>query len=312
MADTAKGRTRSTFKEKDPGGPDAASSSGDEPVSAAHFAELFRSAFQSHKAEISMEIQLLRESNDATLQKTLNELKQQAIEVSEKLESTVQRVAETENRISACEDKQGDFDTRLTACESSIKALADQHSAHEKRIIGPEDRQRRCNLRFLGIPESAEGNDCLAFTSTFIPRLVGGKGLTDEVRLDRAHRLPHPSTSQSRRQGVTKANLGHRAIIVAFHYFSERQAVLATAIEKRSFEFQGNTILVFQDFSPETMRKRAAFRDIKQRLYKDNVKFNMVQLTKLSIRWRDARRVFDNAKDAMAFYDKAIAGRASV
>ncbi|KAJ8369554.1 hypothetical protein SKAU_G00095820 [Synaphobranchus kaupii] len=52
------------------------------------------------------------------------------------------------------------------------------------------NRSRSSNLRFVRVPEAAEGRDLLGFMSHLIPQLLGPENFTAPPPIERAHRTP--------------------------------------------------------------------------------------------------------------------------
>lgn len=84
-----------------------------------------------------------------------------------KLQGSVRRVARTCNDIN---DRMGELETRTVALEADMSGSKGQVEVHEDQLVDiqwkleeAENRQRRNNLRFLGIPEGKEGGDVRLF-----------------------------------------------------------------------------------------------------------------------------------------------------
>lgn len=80
------------------------------------------------------------------------------------------RLSDAEQRISDAEDLS-------TETKKDIRSLHDTTSALKKQMSELEDRNRRGNVRIIGIPEGAEDNagSCTAFLETWIPSITGIK-----------------------------------------------------------------------------------------------------------------------------------------
>lgn len=63
-------------------------------------------------------------------------------------------MAEVEQRVSSTEDVQMEHSVDLRVLKTKVKHL-------EARVEDPENQNRRNNLRVLGLPEGAEGNDLI-------------------------------------------------------------------------------------------------------------------------------------------------------
>lgn len=53
-----------------------------------------------------------------------------------------------------------------------------------------ENRIRRCNLRFIGIPEKEEGTDPVTFLESLLIAQYGREAFSMMFAVERAHRIP--------------------------------------------------------------------------------------------------------------------------
>ncbi|KAJ1193153.1 hypothetical protein NDU88_002458 [Pleurodeles waltl] len=83
------------------------------------------------------------------------------------------------------------LDQRLTAVEDQVAALPDQEAelrSLRAKITDLEDRSRRDNMRFFGIPEHKEGSDIKSFLKTRQSDLFGME-LSPPPEFQRVHRI---------------------------------------------------------------------------------------------------------------------------
>ncbi|KAJ1114133.1 hypothetical protein NDU88_002372 [Pleurodeles waltl] len=69
-----------------------------------------------------------------------------------------------------------DLNQRLTTVEDHIVAMPvrdTEMQSLQAKITDLEDRSRRDNVHFFGIPEHKEGSDIKAFLTNFLPELTG-------------------------------------------------------------------------------------------------------------------------------------------
>lgn len=93
------------------------------------------------------------------------------------------RVTETENRIGAVEDT---LHPLRHASEEMQRQIQQLHS-HQNEM---ENRLRRCNLRFIGIPEKEEGTDPATFLENLLIQSYGREAFSVMFAVERAHRIP--------------------------------------------------------------------------------------------------------------------------
>ena len=56
------------------------------------------------------------------------------------------------------------------------------------KVDNLENRSRASNLKFINIPESAEGRDVSKFMADLIPQLLGAENFPSPVAIEQAHR----------------------------------------------------------------------------------------------------------------------------
>lgn len=93
------------------------------------------------------------------------------------------RLGEAERRVGESEDSIRDHHATLDTLQVRIKAL-------ESRAEDSENRSRRNNLRVVGLPEGAEGQDTVAFTEHFLCTLLPGVAFSPHYAVERARRMP--------------------------------------------------------------------------------------------------------------------------
>ncbi|KAJ1096486.1 hypothetical protein NDU88_001626 [Pleurodeles waltl] len=176
-----------------------------------------------------------RHTDSEMLQSRYNSIKEQqtvtraeshrARLATKQLQGTVRKVVKSCTEI---EGKLSSMEERTKVVEGEIAALRAQTTTHEGQLTDimwkledQENRQRRNNLRFLGIKEEAEGNNIRAY---LIKVLQGAfPELTNwdwEAEVQRVHRHP-PVRREGRREEVKHP----RAILVYFGNYLLRQTI---------------------------------------------------------------------------------------
>ncbi|KAJ1186424.1 hypothetical protein NDU88_003205 [Pleurodeles waltl] len=104
---------------------------------------------------------------------------------TKRLQGTVRKVAKSCTQIEA---KLCTMDERIVAVEEDVDTLKQQNAMQESQMTDKrwkledfENRQRRNNLRFLGIEEGLEGNDIRSY---MIKLLQGGISRTEPLGLE--------------------------------------------------------------------------------------------------------------------------------
>lgn len=84
---------------------------------------------------------------------------------SSKIATLDTRITEAESRISNSEDAAAIHTTKLSEVEIKLQAALD-------KIDDLENRNRRCNIRVVGLPEDSGGANPVAFFKTWLPELL--------------------------------------------------------------------------------------------------------------------------------------------
>ncbi|KAH3818234.1 hypothetical protein DPMN_119835 [Dreissena polymorpha] len=154
---------------------------------------------------------------NARVEKLENDSKAKDVKMSEnavqfassEIEDTKNKIKETSSEIKVITNQYSDIKTAL----SDIKTKTDELEAKTNDL---ESRSMRENLLFYGLSESEQENCQQKVIQVISERLQ----LTDDIVLDRAHRLGKPT------HGIS------RPIVAKFHYYSQRELVRTTATSK--------------------------------------------------------------------------------
>uniref|UniRef100_A0A3P8TPZ5 Integrase catalytic domain-containing protein n=1 Tax=Amphiprion percula TaxID=161767 RepID=A0A3P8TPZ5_AMPPE len=133
------------------------------------------------------------------------------------------------------------------------------HLSHSK-VEDLENRSRRNNLRFVGIPEFAESTDMVGFMTQLIYKVLGQENFPSPLKIERAHRTP--TTLPKRLDPGGKP----RSILIKLLDFQDKKTILRIAREKGQLIFHGSAISIYPDFSAEVMNKRRLFDPVKRNL----------------------------------------------
>lgn len=152
-------------------------------------------------------------------------------------------------------------------------------------------RSKRNNLRVIGIPEGAEGNDARLFMTTLFKKVAGDAVQDLDLELERAHRSLGPQPPH-----------GSKPFIVRFHNYLHKERVLLWAKKNRDVSYEGKPIRIFEDFSAALAKKRASFNKVKSSLYKDGIRFGVIYPARLRMTINGQTRIFDSAEEAERFY----------
>lgn len=183
---------------------------------------------------------------------------------------------------------------RVAALEQSHEIMSKMH----EKCMDLENRSRRQNLRFVGIPEGVEAGNPNRFIKDLLLEIFGGDDLGDSsITVDRAHRTLAPKPKQGERP---------RGIIARFHYFSDKEKILKLSRNKGRLYYKGSPVHIFPDLSPEVAKLRAAFNPVKAKLRAAGINYSLFYPAKLAITLDGIRYTFEHPRDAEKFIEKKI------
>ncbi|KAJ8395400.1 hypothetical protein AAFF_G00033850 [Aldrovandia affinis] len=122
--------------------------------------------------------------------------------------------------------------------------------------------------------------------------------------VDRAHRVP---VARNNNRGAVPRDAGPRLFLATIHHYQIEEKIVQLALQKGSFMFQGNNILIFADFSVETSEKRAAFTSAKNKLRSIGLEYSLLYPHNFHVKVNGDYRFFDTPKDAEEFADRRAA-----
>ena len=230
-------------------------------------------------------------------------LKTSLLPIQTTLEAVKRQVDAFEARFTKAEGALSDHSDRITTLETSVEDLrstmqdlAKENEGLKDTLDGYENRQRRMNLRVLGVAEDSERGQCpLKFMSELLVKVLNDENFTKPPELERCHRALMAKPNPDARP---------RPFILCFHRYQERERVLQLAIQKRQLSYEGKKILVFPDYSARLAAKRSAYKKVKAQLYEKNIKFSLRYPATLMVYFNGARHSFSTAGAAEAFFSR--------
>lgn len=214
--------------------------------------------------------------------------------VKHKVELYEVRFKEAEDTLIDHSDRISELETSVVQLQSTVRDLTKENDGLKDMLDGYENRQRRLNLRVIGVPEDSERGKCpLKFMSELLVEVLNDETLPKPPELERCHRAltskPGPNTKP-------------RPFILCFHRFQERERVLQLAIQKRQLFYEGKKIFIFPDFSARLAARRNAYKKVKSHLYEKGIKFSMRYPASLVLYYEGTRHSFSSAEAAETFY----------
>ena len=197
--------------------------------------------------------------------------------------------------------------TRLDSVETSVRKSArcnDDHSLElikmQKKLNELEDRSRLNNVRLVGLPAGAEGDDPRAYLQNMLPKWIPTlkSRRNAVVTVDKAHRIY-----------TNNKNPGPRTMIFRLLHFPDRQAILDGAKKNTPTGPNGSKLLFFADYSPGTTKARRSFKEIRTALWQRRIESFLVYPAILKVNYKGKRMTFDTAEEAkqkLSFLDDPV------
>ncbi|KAJ1128533.1 hypothetical protein NDU88_006911 [Pleurodeles waltl] len=168
------------------------------------------------------------------------------------------------------------LDQCLTAVEDQVAVIPDQEEelrTLRAKITDLEDRSRRDNIRFFGVPEQKEGSDIKAFLRSLLTNHFGIE-FSPPPEFQRVHRIgpPHKATANK-----------PRPIIACFLRHEQARQVISAAKTQGPVSLEGHEIRVAADFSRLTNEKRRAFLALRLQLRTMDIKYGLFEPARMNV-----------------------------
>lgn len=196
------------------------------------------------------------------------------------INTNAQKIADLENRLASYEVTTANMEQALAQHQDSERLLHD-------KIEDLENRSRRSNLRFIGIPESFGGAALLTFLTTDLTKALAMDEPPDPYSIERAHRI-----GPQRPPG--EVNGRPRPVIAKYLNWAVKEKVLRAYRRKGMLQIGENNILIFQDFSAGVTIKRKAFTPICKYLHDQAIRFQLLYPAKLRVQVDGRQLLFDD------------------
>ncbi|KAJ1155412.1 hypothetical protein NDU88_008142 [Pleurodeles waltl] len=160
------------------------------------------------------------------------------------------------------------LDQRLSAVEDNVAAIPDQEEelrSLRTKLTELEDRSRRDNVCFFGIPEQKEGSDIKTFLSSLLTHHFGIE-LSPPPEFQRVHRIGPLHKASTNKP---------RPIIACFLRHEQARQVISAAKTRRPISLDGHEIRVAVDFSRLTNDRRRTFLALCPKLRSLDIKYGL-------------------------------------
>lgn len=204
------------------------------------------------------------------------------------IDTVKDRTSEIERRVGAVEDT-------TNTIENSVHVLKQQIKVLEARAEDAENRNRRNNIRILGLPERAEGPNPELFAEQLIRTLLSPITLSSCFIIERAHRIP----TRALPPGAPV-----RPFIIKVLNYRDRDTILAAARKKGTVTYENARLSFYPDFTADVQKKRRQFTSVRSRLRELGLKYAMLYPTKLRVQVRDRAWFFNTPEEASEWLDR--------
>lgn len=188
------------------------------------------------------------------------------------LSATVQT---NSDKIHYLETKMGEL---YSAHNDLVDAYTDQENENQRlqtKLTDLEDRSRRNNIKFRGIPESVPPNELTNFIQRLMKALL--PSLSDiELCIDRAHRIPKPKFLP---------DTAPRDTLARIHYYHVKERVMAAAKQNPVVPDDFTCISLYTDISQQTAMNRKKLATLTKILQNNSVAYRWGFPTKLLVTW---------------------------
>ncbi|CAH2219485.1 Hypothetical predicted protein [Pelobates cultripes] len=161
---------------------------------------------------------------------------------------------------------------RLTTSQWHTTAWQTSLEAQKPKVADLEDRSRRNNLRFRGIPESVQNTDLNKYLTDLFQELTPSTH-PDLLVIDRAHCLPRPNHLPS-----TTA----RDVIAHIHFYHVKERI-TKACRNTALPEPYSSIKIFADLSATTLQFRKSLAQVTTTLRSNDIGYRWGYPAKLLI-----------------------------
>lgn len=171
-------------------------------------------------------------------------------DVKKQVQECTGRIAHAEQRISEAEDTVNGLISKVSALEGTVKSL-------NSKVDDLECRSRRNNVRLVGLPEKAEGQDAVAFFEKWLPEALGLEQ-RETLVIERAHRIGAPSSNSH----TTRP----RTMIFRFLNVKDKERVLRAARTKGKVLYNNEQVRFHPDLSAGVHKMQRAYDEVRKKL----------------------------------------------
>ena len=181
-----------------------------------------------------------------------------------------------------------------------IRGLTERLETVERRMEELEGRDRRSNIRLIGLPEEIEGQNMVSYLEDWLRKEVVVEGLSPFFALERAHRVP-----ASRPQPGMPA----RAVVAKLLHYKDRDTILQKAREHGPYNVSNAKVSMFPDYTLNVQRQRFSFMAVKRELREESIQYALMFPARLRVIVDGTTVFFNDPKEAWSWLEHYRKGR---
>lgn len=233
--------------------------------------------------DIMAAIASCQSSITATLTTKIDEVKVEISLLKHDVQAIRERTGALEERVSILEDRTAPVNGDIVQLQKQLKQAAD-------KLEDMENRQRRSNIRVVGLPERSEGANPETFAEQWLRELLGPETFSSQFVAERAHRVP----TKPLPPGAPP-----RPFLIKLLNYRDRDAALRAARQQGDLQYNGARVSLYPDYSAALQRQRSSFLGVKRRLRDLGIKYSMIFPAKLRIIDGDRPQFFERPEGAL-------------
>lgn len=233
--------------------------------------------------------------------------------IDSKIDSLRPSLEKMDDSLHMLGDQVNEIQLRVSANEDNIAELVKRVKLLEKENTDlkawtedAENRSRRSNLRFIGIPEKAEAKDILGFMGHLIPQLLGETNFSVPPTIERCHRIGIMDNVNAK---------GPRPILVKFQHFQDKLKIMKLARDKkdllqykaRAVNQEGSLkevrVYIYPDFSAGVVQRRREFDTVKKKFRDRDIEYGLIFPSTLRVTHAGKKHLFHTPGEAEKFLD---------
>ncbi|KAK7944954.1 hypothetical protein WMY93_000682 [Mugilogobius chulae] len=209
------------------------------------------------------------------------------------LDNLKEDLNECTTKLFALETSLSSMESRISDLEKANEELGKENKDLKDKADRMEDRSRKYNIRILGIPIDAERGNPTSYVSALLKEHFKDK-LQYAPEVEIAHRTGPVNKS------------GQRIMIVRMLRLAAREEILRIAKNEKEFVIRGMKLRIFPDFTAETAKARASFREVRNKLWSAGVKHSIIHPATLILTFKGETKKFNDHQHAENYVKTVI------